>query len=162
LALLYSLNLHLQAVTGCHDAAAALASFRVAAKQHPENSLAQYLLAEELSNQAPGLTSPTFTESVSAAKSAIALEPGLVAAHDLFADLYLRAELNDLALAESQQALKLDPNDEQALYQQIFALRKTDRKAEVAVLVNRMMAVRQEKANGSTQRNYRLVESAQP
>ena len=140
-----------------HNAPAALATFRSAAKDHPDDGLTQYLLAEELSNEAPEPGTAAFKEAVGAATRSIALDPQRVETHDLLAALYLRSGELNLAINESQAALVIDPNDEQALYHQILALRKSDRKAEVPALVERMMKVRQAKAENRP-KIYRLVE----
>ncbi len=143
-----------------HDASAALKTFRATAKQHPDDSLTQYLLAEELSNQAPAPGTPAFEESIAAAQKSLALDPNRIEAYDLLAALYLRAGDTTHAIEESQAALALDPDDEQALYHQILALRKSDRRSEVPALVERMMKVRQSKAAEATPKVYRLVEAA--
>jgi tetratricopeptide (TPR) repeat protein len=141
-----------------HDSGAALASFRTAAKEHPDDSLTQYLLAEELSNEAPEPGTTAFREGVAAARRSIMLDPKRAEAHDLLAALYLRSGEVDKSIEESEAALVLDPNDEQALYHQILALRKSDRKKEVPALVERMMKVRQAKA-ADKPKIYRLVEA---
>ena len=143
-----------------HDSGAALATFRASARQHPDDSLTQYLLAEELSNQAPEPGTSAFKEGIAAAQKSLALDPKRAEAHDLLAAMYLRAGDTTRAIEESQAALVLDPNDEQALYHQILALRKSDRKAEVPALVERMMKVRQAKATEAKPKIYRLVEAA--
>jgi tetratricopeptide (TPR) repeat protein len=145
-----------------HDDKAALATFRVAAKQHPDDGLAQYLLAEAISQTAPIPGTPAFIEGVSAAKRSITLDPQRLEARDLLASLYLRADQIDLSIQESQAALKLDPNDEEALFHEILALRKGDRKSEVPALVQRMMKVREAKASEVKPKMYRLAESATP
>jgi len=142
-----------------HDDAAALATFRTTAKQHPNDGLTQYLLAEALSQAAPAPGTPAFAEAVGAAKRSIALDPDRLEAHDLLASLYLRAEQMDLSLQQSEEALRVDPNDEEALYHEIMALRKGGRKAEVPALVQRMMKVRESKAAEAKTKLYRLVEA---
>ena len=146
-----------------HDPAAALATFRAAARQHPDDALTQYLLAEELSNEAPEPGTPAFQEGITAAKRSSVLDPKRAETHDLLAALYLRSDQINESIAESAAALAIDPNDEQALYHQIIALRKTDRKAEVPDLVKRMAKVRADKAAEAMQAKpnaYRLVEAA--
>jgi len=145
-----------------HDSAAALATFRTAAKDHPDDGLTQYLFAEALSEQTPAPNAPTFTEAITAASRAVAIDPKRQEAHDLLASLYLRAGDTPHCLTESQLALALDPNDEQALYYEILAKRKGSDKSEVPALVQRLMAVRQAKAADQKQsRVYRLVEAPQ-
>ena len=142
-----------------HDSAAALATFRAVAKEHPDDSLTQYLLAEELSNAAFEPGTLAFKEGITAAKSSIALDPKRLEAHDLLASLYLRSGELNASIEQSQAALAIDPNDEQALYHEILALRKSSRKAEVPALVERMMKIRAAKTTESTPKVYRLIEA---
>jgi tetratricopeptide (TPR) repeat protein len=145
-----------------HDDEAALATFRNAAKQHPDDGLTQYLLAEALSQAAPAPRTPAFVEGMTAAKRSIELDPKRLEARDLLASLYLRAGETALSLQQSQAALEIDPDDEEALYHEILALRKGDRKSEVPALVQHMMKVRESKANEAKPKIYRLVEGAAP
>jgi tetratricopeptide (TPR) repeat protein len=145
-----------------HDDKAALATFRAAAKQHPDDGLAQYLLAEAISQEAPDPATAAFVEGVTAAKRSVALDPKRVEARDLLASMYLRSDQIELSIKESQAALTVDPNDEEALYHEILALRKGDRKLEVPALVQRMMKVREAKAIEVKPKIYRLAEGETP
>lgn len=142
-----------------HDPAAALATLRSAARQHPEDALTQYLLAEVLSEKAPEPGSAEFTEELAAAKRSIAADPKRVEAHDLLASIYLRSGEVNLSLEQSEAALRLDPDDDQAVYHKILAMRKGDNKAEVPALVQRLMAIRQAKAAEPKPKLDRLIES---
>jgi tetratricopeptide (TPR) repeat protein len=142
-----------------HDAPAALATFRSAVKQHPDDGFAQYLLAEALSEQAPAPGTPDFAEGLAAAERSISLDPKRLEAHDLLASLYLRSGKVELSIQQSEEALQIDPNDEEALYHEILAMRKGDQRSEVPALVKRMMQVREARATEAKPKLYRLVET---
>lgn len=123
-----------------HNSAAALAQFRAAAKKHPEQGLTQYLLAEAISHEAH----PDEKEEIEAANRALQDDGQLVAAHDLLANLYLHKGQTNLAIQHSESALKVNPNDREALYHLVLAVRGTDRKAEIPALLKRMNSAGQE------------------
>ncbi len=111
-----------------HDLKAAVASFRAEVKQHPNDALTQYLLAEALMEQGPAVGSPGYQKGLAAANRAVRLDPKLAQAHDLLTTAYLRAGKTDLAMEHSRAALQSDPQDQSAVYHLILALRKTDHK----------------------------------
>ena len=125
-----------------HKSGEALATFRAQAQKHPDDALAEYLLAEALSEQGGPEGSRDDQEEIRAAKLAIKLDPTLQAAHDLLATNYLRDGKTDPAIHECQEALKIDPNDQQALYHLILAMRKSGNKKGVDDLVERLLRVR--------------------
>ena len=142
-----------------HNAAEALAKFRDAVKAHPNDAYAQYLLAEALSQEGKGPGSPEQREEVGAAEKAVRLDPSLVAAHDLLTSLYLENGQVDLASKESRAAISLDPNDRQAVYHLIVALRKTGDKDQIPSLLKRLMALRADAAaKEKGAKHYRLYE----
>lgn len=120
----------------------ALASFRSATKKHPDDALAQYLLAEAIMEEGKVQGSAEYREEVTAAERAAKLEPRLVAAHDLLASIYLQNGRTALAIRESQAALAVDPTDQQAVYHMILALRKTNQPDQIRTLVKRLIALR--------------------
>ena len=77
------------------------------------------------------LGSTEFQTALRSAKKAVSLQPGLGAAHDLLAKLYLQAGQNREAIEESRKALSIDPKDQTAVYHLIQALRKTGDKTEL-------------------------------
>ena len=142
-----------------HHTAAALTQFRSEVKQHPNDALAWYLLAEALSEQGQLKGTPGFKEAVEAAKRASELDPKRVDAKDLLASMYLQAEDAPAAIRTSRAALAVDPNDPQALYHLVLAVRKTDQKAELPDLVKRLMEARhQAEAKTEQSRPRTLVE----
>ena len=142
-----------------HKSAEALAEFRAAVKAHPNEAYAQYLLAEELLEEGRPEGSPEYKEEVEAAKRAVKLDPGLVAAHDLLSTIYLENGHTDLAVEHGRAALALDANDQQAVYHLIVALRKTDQKDQVPALLKRLVELRTNaKTDQMTGNRYRLFE----
>ena len=135
----------------------ALSEFRAAAKEHPDEALAQYLLAEALSQQ----EDPNKGEVMAAATRAVRLDPKLVAAQDLLAEIYLQEDEKQLAITHSEAALAVDPNDQQALYHLTLAMRNTERKGEIPALIKRMSELKQadREANSPQKRLHQLYES---
>lgn len=143
-----------------HQSDSALASLQTQVQMHPEDALMQYLLAEQL---AQGASDADTQAALIAARRATALEPHYAPAHDLLAKLYLRAQQPKLALEQAQLALKEDPDDQEALYQELMALRRTGDTAGSQALVKKLSAVR--KRNLEKQQaidRYRLVEGGVP
>jgi tetratricopeptide (TPR) repeat protein len=144
-----------------HQSAEAIARFRAAVKAHPHEAYALYLLAEALQEEGHPESSAEYNEELDAASRAVSLDPQLVAAKDLLAALYLENGHTEKAISISRAALALDPNDQQAVYHLILALRKSDAKDELPELLKRLVELRaREKAQPSTGRRYRLVEAA--
>ena len=142
-----------------HRDSESLALFEAQAKQHPRDPLLQYLLAEQLSETSAGASSERLYEAISAAKRAVALDPSYVAAHDLLAVLYLRAEQPELAMREAEAALKLDPADQNALYQKLQACRRSGDRHQIQALTARFVAVRKKnQLNQQATDRYRLQE----
>jgi tetratricopeptide (TPR) repeat protein len=126
-----------------HHLDAAIQKFRAAAHQRPNDAYAQYLLADALSQKSMAPGSTAYNEAVHAANRAVQLDPNLTAAHDLLATLYLRAGDIERAMTNCQDALRRVPDDQQALYHLILALRKTGRREEIPELAARLAKIRQ-------------------
>lgn len=143
-----------------HKPAAALTEFRAAAKEHPNEALTQYLLAEALSDQ----EKPDTAEAIRAANHAVQLDPKMVEAQDLLAGIYLLQGAKQKAIEHSETALAVDPKDQQALYHLILALRGTDRKEEIPALLKRMNELRQtgKEADAPQKRLHQLYEARDP
>jgi tetratricopeptide (TPR) repeat protein len=136
----------------------ALAKFRAEATKHPDDALTQYLLAETLSAYGKPEGSPAYREEIAAASRALKLDPKLVGAYDLLAGLYLQSGKIDLAIGQSEAALRIDSGDQQALYHLILAFRKTDRKGEIPGLTQRLIALR-DADHAKAAYVYQLVEA---
>ncbi|HEX6772725.1 MAG TPA: tetratricopeptide repeat protein [Acidobacteriaceae bacterium] len=138
-----------------HKPARALSSFRAAAKAHPKDAFTQYLLAEALSENQNALGASEHAEAVAAARRAVALDPKMSNALNLLSTLALRNGNPKLAIDYSRKALSIDPNDQQALYHLMLALRKTDGNAEIPAVLKRLMAARKEQSDVQ-KRRYKL------
>ena len=146
-----------------HHNGEALAQFRIAVKQHPEDAMAWYLLAEALSAKGYAKGTPGFAETVASARRAAQLDPKRVEPQDLLASIELQGEDLQAAIAASRAALAIDPQDPQALYHLVLAVRKTDDKAELPALVKRLMDARRDaEARTERTRSHTLVELNQP
>jgi tetratricopeptide (TPR) repeat protein len=142
-----------------HNTAQALAKFRAAVKAHPNEAYAQYLLAEALLEADKQQGSTEYQEELHAATRAAALDPKLVAAQDLLATISIENGNTEQAIVHSRAALELDPNDQQAVYHLIVALRKTGDKDEIPALLKRLMELRaKSKAEDQSAKRYRLYE----
>ena len=143
-----------------HDDATSLALFKAQVENHPEDPLLQYLLAEQLAQASTDGKIDQLQAAIAAAERAIALEPTYRPAHDLLATLYLRANNPKLAIKEAEVALKIDPNDDAALYQELMATRRAGNKAETELLTQRLKAMREQNANSrEVSDRYRLQDN---
>jgi tetratricopeptide (TPR) repeat protein len=146
-----------------HQPAEALKEFRADVKAHPNEAYAHYLLAEELLEEGKPEGSAEYKEEVDAAERAVKLDPKLVAAHDLLSTVYLENGHTDLAIEHGRAALALDPNDQQAVYHLIVAMRKSDQKDQVPALLKRLVDLRANaKSDQASSRRYRLSEGTDP
>ena len=125
-----------------HNDREAIAGFRSAVKTQPKDALTHYLLAEALSLEGPPDGSSDAREEITAAQEACRLDPRMTACHDLLAGLYIQSNETGLATQEARAALAIDPNDQQAIYHLILALRKTSDRTQLAPLLKRLAEVR--------------------
>jgi tetratricopeptide (TPR) repeat protein len=141
-----------------HRSKEALASFRAAAKAHPDDAFTQYLLAEALSEQEIAPETSEYAEEFSAATRAVTLDPKMLSALNLLSTLSLRDGHTQRAIDYCRQALSVDANDQQALYHLLLALRKTDNRTEVAAVLKRLVAVRNAEQSRTQKMRYKLDE----
>lgn len=145
-----------------HQDVASLKLFREQAKENPGDPVVQYLFAEQLA-EGQTTSSADLADAIAAARQATLLDPHYQAPHDLLAKLYVRAGQPRLAVQQAELALADDPNDQEALYQELMARRRSGDAAEVHRLVERLNAVRKENAQKQQALDrYRLVEGAAP
>lgn len=72
--------------------------------------------ADILVQKNPDVDTPEFNQAIASAQRAAKLQPGLVAARDNLAKLYLQAGRDQLAVEQSRESLRYNPNDQVALY----------------------------------------------
>lgn len=141
----------------------ALAVVRAKLSKRPNDAFLLYILADILVQKNPDVDSPEFKEAITSARKAAQLQPSLVSARDTLAKLYLQAGENQLAVNESRQSLRYNPDDQVALYHLIVGLRKTGQKAELPELLKQLAEVRQKATREEGERNrYKLVEQPEP
>ena len=145
-----------------HQSEEALAEFRAAAKVHPNDAFAHYLLAEALQEEGNRQGSPGYEEELKAATNAVQLDPQLVAAHDLLSSIYIENGHTDLAIKQSRDALAIDASDQQAVYHLVMAFRKTDQKDQIPPLLKRLVELRAKSNGDQANRHYRLYEPQAP
>ncbi len=137
----------------------ALATVRSKLAKKPNDAYLLFLQAEILNQKGADAGSEEFKTAFGSAKKAVSLQPGLGAAHDLLAKLYLQAGQNPEAIEESRKALSLDPKDQTAVYHLIQALRKTGEKTDLPKLLQRLAELRRDATKQEEQRNrYKLIE----
>ena len=127
-----------------HKSEQSLALFEAQAKQHPEDPLLQYLLAERLSETSTGADSTSLASAIVAAQRATVLDPRYAAALNLLAVLYNRSGQPELAFEQAERALALDPSVQSALYQQLMAVRRSGDAAKIRALTARFEDARKE------------------
>ena len=100
---------------------------------------------------------------MAAARKAARLRPELVSARDTLAKLYLQAGKDELAVQESRESFRYDPDDQVALYHLIVGLRKTGHKTELPALLKRLAELREKATREEGEHNrYKLVEQPDP
>ncbi|MFP5227884.1 MAG: tetratricopeptide repeat protein [Acidobacteriota bacterium] len=122
-----------------HQFAASVDLFHRQAQRHPNDSLLWYLYAEALSESKE--QDPSSKHALAAATRSVALDGQYVPARDLLALLYLQTNQPKLALKAALAALRIDPNDETALYREIIALRSLGQHDEAQKLVPRLQKI---------------------
>jgi tetratricopeptide (TPR) repeat protein len=135
---------------------AALNLFEKQAKLHPADSLLQYLYAEALSNASAG--SDATHKAIQAALHSVAIDPGYAPAHELLALLWLRANQPQRAAEQAEAALKIRPDDDAALYQEIMARRRLGQTAQVQVLVKQLTAIRSQNAGKEKEKHHYVLQ----
>jgi tetratricopeptide (TPR) repeat protein len=136
----------------------ALTTVQAKLANKPNDPYLLYLQADILTQMGLEPGSQQFQTAIRSAKRAVALQPNLVAAHDVLAKLYLQAGQNQAASEHCRTALKLDPKDQTALYHLIQAQRKTGNKNEIPDLLKRLAELRAEETKDERERNrYKLT-----
>jgi tetratricopeptide (TPR) repeat protein len=129
----------------------------------PNDAFLLYLQADILAQKGPAPGSAGFREAMASAKKAIALQSSLASARSLLAKLYLQAGETKLAIQECRQTLKINPDDQTALYHLIMALRNSGQENEIPPLLKRLADLRQQTTEKEAERNrYQLIEEKSP
>ena len=137
----------------------ALAVVREKLSKKPNDPQLLNVQADILVQKNPDVDSPDFNLAIASAQRAAKLQPELVQARDTLAKLYLQAGKDQLAVEQSREALRYDPNDQVGLYHLILGLRKTGQKDELPALLKRLAELRQKATREEGEHNrYKLIE----
>ena len=146
-----------------HNSAEALEKFRAAVRANPNEAYAHYLLAEALLEEDKQPGSKDSDEELKEALRATELDPQLVAAQDLLTTIFLENGDTAEAIKHSRAALARDPNDQQAIYHLIVALRKTGEKDQIPPLLKQLIELHANHSQpGKAVNRYRLSDAATP
>jgi tetratricopeptide (TPR) repeat protein len=121
-----------------HDWAGSLAIFERQAGEHPQDPLLQYLYAEALAHENGNDSQQNSAKAIASLKKALELEPDYQPARDLLCTLLLKTNHYAEVIDQAGIALKNDPNDQSALYQEIQAQRRLGNKEAIQPLVSRL------------------------
>jgi predicted Zn-dependent protease len=133
-----------------HDNQGSLEAFRRHAERNPRDPLLQYLYAEALLESPDSGKPEVQAEAIRAASHAVKLEPDYQPARDLLTVLYMRAGNASAAKQEAEEALKWNPDDSAALYQEMMADRRLGQKRDVDGLVARLKQLKQSEQETTT------------
>ena len=137
----------------------ALAVVRAKLSKKPDDAQLLNVQADILVQKNPDVDTPEFNQAIASAQHAAKLQPGLVAARDNLAKLCLQAGKDQLAVEQSRESLRYNPNDQVALYHLIVGLRRTGQKAELPVLLQKLAELRQKATREEGEHNrYKLIE----
>ena len=141
------------------DLDTALVSVRAKLKAHPNDAFLEYLLAQILARQGPEAGSAEFNQAVAAAQRALELDPNLAEDRDVLASLYLKSGQLQKSIQQSRIVLRKEPDDPEALYHLMQALRRTGKTDEIPDLVKRLAAAQAASGKKEAEQNrFRLVE----
>jgi tetratricopeptide (TPR) repeat protein len=140
-----------------HDWAGSLAIFEREAREHPQDPLLQYLYAEAMAHENGNDSEQNSAKAIVAVKKALELEPDYQPARDLLCTLLLKTKRYAEVIDQAEIALKNDPNDQAALYQEIQAQRRLGNKEAIQPLVSRLEQLKRQQQ--VTQAQY-LLEDA--
>jgi tetratricopeptide (TPR) repeat protein len=121
-----------------HDWAGSLEIFQQQAAKHPQDPLLQYLYAEALAHENGHDSEQNAAKAIAAVKRSLELEPDYQPARDLLCTLLLKTNRYTEVIDQARIALKSDPTDESALYQEIQAQRRLGNKEAIQPLVSRL------------------------
>lgn len=137
----------------------ALAVVRARLSKHPDDAFLLYVQADILVQKNPDVGSPEFKQAIASAQAAVKIQPGLVAARDTLAKLYQQEGKDQLAVEQSRESLRHDPNDQIAIYHLILGLRRTGQKQELPALLRKLAELRQKATRVEGENNrYKLIE----
>lgn len=146
-----------------NHSAEALATARAALVAHPKDAQLNYLLARILIDDGAVPGSPEFRQAVRAATHAVRFNPNLLAAHDLLAKIDGMEGKTAALITQCKEALRIDPTDQNAMYQLMRAARKTGDHSTEQALVQQLEALHQHEREDESQRlRYKITVDSAP
>jgi tetratricopeptide (TPR) repeat protein len=143
-------------LTQAHQTSEAVIVYARQAKTHPDDAFVQYLYAEALRESENPTDKQVLDTAISAAQRAVALEPDYQPARDLLCILDLTAGNLNAVIQQSEEALRRDPEDEAAIYQEMMAYRRLGKGDETQSLADRLKEIHHQHQGAKT--NYQLRE----
>jgi tetratricopeptide (TPR) repeat protein len=140
-----------------HDWAGSLEIFQQQAAEHPQDPLLQYLYAEALATGAGDGAGQNLTKAIAAVKKSLQIEPGYQPARDLLCTLLLKTNQYTEVIDQAGIALKQDPSDQSALYEEIQAQRRLGNKEAISSLVKRLQELKSQQQVAQAQ--YQLQDA---
>ncbi len=127
--------------------------------KNPNDPYLNYVLAESIRQQGFPPGTPKFNLAVSAAEKSVRLQPDYSRARQLLSRLYQTSGKYELAIEQGREAVKRAPEDQEALYQLILAMKRAGKTAEIPGLLKQFQDLRQASFRKQDQlRKYTLVE----
>ena len=146
--------------TGRMDESLEILKQRVAAS--PDDAVARFFYAQALIKQGVEPGSRDFQEALQGLLLAAERLPGEASPRVELGKLYLQAKQPERAITVLQEAAQLAPDDRQATYNLMIALRRVGRSDDAAALAVRMREQLEQAQDEEIQRNrYRLVRNDQ-
>jgi tetratricopeptide (TPR) repeat protein len=127
--------------------------------KNPDDPYLNYVLAESIRQQGFQSGTPEFKLALSAAEKSVRLQPDYSRARQLLSRLYLANGKYELAIEQGREAIERAPEDQEALYQLILAMKRAGKTAEIPGLLKQFQDLRQASFRKQDQlRKYTLVE----
>ena len=140
-----------------HDWTGSLQIFQQQAAQHPQDPLLQYLYAEALATGEGDGAGQNLSKAIAAVKKALQIEPGYQPARDLLCTLLLKTNQYNEVIDQAGIALRQDPTDQSALYEEIQAQRRLGNKEAISPLVKRLQELKSQQQVAQAQ--YQLQDA---
>jgi len=127
--------------------------------KNPDDPYLNYVLAESIRQQGINPGTQKFNLAISAAEKSVRIQPDYSRARQLLCRLYLANGKYELAIEQGREAVKRAPEDQEALYQLILAMKRAGKTAELPGLLKQFQDLRQASFRKQDQlRKYTLVE----
>jgi tetratricopeptide (TPR) repeat protein len=132
-------------------------------REHPEDAVTAFLLAQALIRRGVSPGQPEFEEARQALELAVPALPAEAEPRVALGKLYLASGEIDQAVKALREAVNLDSSDRAATYQLMMLLRRADRDEEAQQVAKRIREQLSEDKKEEIQRNrYRLVKGDSP